>query len=239
MASAFLRNCRAASSSAWRWRARWCSTRAGADGRAAGRAGQEPAPPHAVRDQAPAARAGRDHGLRHPRPKRGAVHVRQGRRVQFRPAAAGRRTGRPLQRPVLAFRGHLHRRDQFPRRPHPRRRGRRGHGAACGRPGAQGQGPLQHGAGRGRRADGAAGGAAHSAVIRGRTGRRRELPEGGHKGGGVHGDHQRVRLLAGAQCLVCKLPAGQAGGAALAGAAGLGFDTGSAFVFSSAAREAQ
>jgi len=53
------------------------------------------------------------------------------------------------------------------------------------------------------------------------------------------GDHQRVRLLAGAQCLVCKLPAGQAGGAALAGAAGLGFDTGSAFVFSSAAREAQ
>mgnify|MGYP001241866002 FL=1 len=53
------------------------------------------------------------------------------------------------------------------------------------------------------------------------------------------GDHQRVRLLAGAQCLVCKLPAGQAGGAALAGAAGLGFDPGSAFVFSSAAREAQ
>jgi hypothetical protein len=49
--------------------------RTGADGRAAGRARQAAARAHAVRDQAHPRTTGHHHGLRHPRPDRGADHV--------------------------------------------------------------------------------------------------------------------------------------------------------------------
>ena len=66
--------------------------RARADGRAARRARQAAPRAHAVRDQAPARAARRHRGLRHPRPVRGADHVRPDRRLQRRqdPAARAR-----------------------------------------------------------------------------------------------------------------------------------------------------
>ena len=55
---------------------------AGPDGRAARRARQAAARADAVRDQAPPRASGRDRGLRHPRPVRGADHVGPHRGVQ-------------------------------------------------------------------------------------------------------------------------------------------------------------
>ena len=66
---------------------------AGADGRAARRARQAAARAHADRDQAPARAARRDLRLCHPRPGRGADHVRPDRRVQRRPGPAARAAG--------------------------------------------------------------------------------------------------------------------------------------------------
>jgi hypothetical protein len=64
-------NCRAGSDSAWRSPARWCGSRGVSDGRAALQPRREAPGLDAGADQAPAARARRDHRLRHPRPDRG------------------------------------------------------------------------------------------------------------------------------------------------------------------------
>ena len=94
---------------------------------------------HALRAQAPAARARPHHRLCHPRPERGAGALARDRGDERRPRGAGRHPAPDLRAALQPVRGRFRRHHQFHRRHRDRARrrqrplpGQLGHGAAAG-----------------------------------------------------------------------------------------------------------